>query len=240
MIQNYKILSIIPCRAGSVGLPGKNFKDFYGRPLFFWSLDASIKSKYVDLTAVSTNDQNVQGRMYGYMHSNIKSNLKCMWRPEELCSGTSKSEETLIHVSKELKNQYDIIIMLQATSPIRTNNLLDKCIEEFIEEKSDSLLTVGKDNPFIWKIINGKPVASYDYKNRPMRQEISEWIYKDDGNIYIVKKDILLKEKCRIGGKISLFESDSFQTLQIDTNKDFQIMENVSKIIGGPLSIKEE
>jgi len=239
MIQNYKILSIVPCRAGSMGLQGKNYKDFNGRPLFYWSLDASIKSKYVDLTVVSTNDNNVQGRMYGYMHSNIKSELQCMWRPEELCTGTSKSEDTLIHVSKELKNKYDIIIMLQPTSPIRTNNLLDRCIEKLIEEKADSLLTVGKGNSFLWKIIDGIPVADYDYQNRPMRQEIkeNELVYADDGNVYVMKRDILLKNKCRIGGKITLFESDSFQTLQIDTIEDFQIMENIVKIIGGPLSV---
>jgi len=253
MISGKKVLVVIPARAGSKGLPNKNHKDLCGRPLFWWSLDAATKSKYVDLTAVSSNDYSVNGLTYAYMHSNILKNVKMIWRPEEISTDISSSEEALIHAYQECKKQYherkkyskkdidaDIIIMLQPTSPIRTNNLLDRCIEKFIEDGADSLLTASRHTPFYWKIVDGKPEASYDYRNRPMRQNIKDWVWHDDGNVYLTNKNILLKNKCRLGGKISLFETDEFQTIQVDTLKDFMLIEALCKIFGGPLAVGEE
>jgi N-acylneuraminate cytidylyltransferase len=254
MISGKKILAVIPARANS-SFYGKNFRELYGRPLFYWSLDASCQSKYVDLTVVSSNDQLIQGRTYSYMHSNIRENIKFIWRPENISTDVSPSEDALIHACKEVEKQYherkkysekdiipDIIIMLQPTSPIRTNFLLDKCIEKFFENQSDSLFTACRQTPFYWKLVNGKPVALYDYQNRPMRQSLKEedWVWHDDGNIYVTNKRILFKNKCRLGGKVSIFETDEFQTLQIDTLEDFQLIEAVCGIIGYPLKVDGE
>lgn len=238
MIKQYKVLSIIPCRAGSRGLPGKNYKDFFGKPLFYWSLDASTNSKYVDLTIISTNDQNVQGRAYSYMHSKIRSRIKCLWRPEEISSSTSKSEETLIHVSKELKSQYDIIIMLQPTSPIRERRLLDDALEKMIDNNKKSLMTVSEHTPFFVKKENDDSIQwLYDPKNRPMRQEIDnkEIFFHDDGCLYCVFSSYLLKNKCRLDNNPYIYINNKYSSCQIDTIEDFNIMESICKVIGNPL-----
>jgi len=255
MIAGKKILAVIPARAGSKGLPGKNHKKLCGIPLFQWSLYAAAKSKYIDMVAVSSNDYTVNGSTSSYMHCHITENVKMIWRPKEISTDSSSSEDALIHAYKEVKRQYferkhyskkdfdpDVIIMLQPTSPIRTSNLLDKCIEKFFDDGCDSLLTACRQTPFHWKLVDGKPVASYDYKNRPMRQSIpdKDWVWHDDGNIYVTNRKILLKDKCRLGGKIGIFETDEFQTLQIDTPEDFQLIEAVCEILGGPLAVEEE
>jgi CMP-N-acetylneuraminic acid synthetase len=249
MINGNKVLSVVTARANSQGLPGKNYRNFFGRPLVQWSILASLDCCYVDKTIVSSNCPYVKLATEELIKLTdvYQMDLNCLYflqRPEEFATPTSKNEEALIHAYMYAKDQLqldaDIIINLQPTSPIRTNELLSKCLEiMLIKEDYDSLLTVTPTTPFLWQIdSNSQPRPMYDVVNRPMRQEIkdSDLLWHDNGNVYITKKETLLSRKCRVGDHPFLFETDEFQSLQIDTEKDFILLEKITENIGGPCS----
>lgn len=240
MINNKKILAVITARAGSKGIIGKNYKKLLDKPLFIWSVLAALKSKYIDRIAISSNCTNVKKHYLDFAYKNGKNILeKLYWveRPDKYATDTSKNEEALIHsykiIKEYLKFDADIIINLQPTSPCRLNNLIDKCIKKYNEGRHDSLLTTNKDTPFLWKYKNGKWVYNEgDCCNRKMRQEFNEdeFVYHDNGNIYITDKDILLNTECRIGNNPCAFETKEINSLQIDTEFDFELIEKIIQI----------
>ena len=239
MIAGHKILSVITARANSQGIPGKNTKNLCNMPLVNWSVLASLASDYVDLTVISSNcplvkdaTANLQGKTVQWIH-----------RPDRYATPTSKNEDALIHAYNiaraELKFEADIIINLQPTSPIRNNNLIDRCIGEYVyyhfqeDYKADSLVTVSNHTPFFWKTKDKKPFAMWDVKNRKMRQEYEaaeELLAHDDGNLYLMEAPILLERNCRIGERPALFYLDKLQALQIDEEIDCDLIENLLKL----------
>lgn len=241
MINGKKILCIVTARSGSKGIPGKNYRDLLGKPLFVWSLEAGLQSKYVDDVAISSNCKECK-RIYDeeeHLSEFLGEEQKAIWvqRPEEFSTGTSKNEDALIHVLNTLDEQYDIVINLQPTSPCRRDGLLDKCVEEYYRGDYDSLLTASKDTPFIWQKINGEwryPVDKNDCCERKMRQEFDEdeFVYHDNGCIYITDVNVMLKTECRIGNKPCVFETSGLDSLQIDEEHDFMLIEQMAKVKG--------
>lgn len=240
MINNKKVLCIVIARADSKGVPGKNVRLLLNKPLVQWSMEASLESKYVDITAVSSNCQEVQRIYLDRIRSmEIPShNFMFIMRPKRYATDTSPNEEALIHTISQLKLfrdwEPDIVVHLQPTSPCRTDGLLDRCIEKYIEGDYDSLLTGTKETPFIWQRIDGEwkyTVDKNDCCDRKMRQEFyeSEFILHDSGNIYITDKNVLLETKCRIGKKPYVFETTGVNNLQIDEEDDFLLIENMIK-----------
>lgn len=235
-----KILSVITARAGSKGIINKNTKILAGKPLFLWSVIASQQSEYINLTIVSSNCSIVKEELEKYNNfvsdafdfaPLFKNQAIFLQRPEEISGDLSKNEEALIHAYEYCKNELDfdcdIIVNLQPTSPIRNRKLIDACIKKFIRDKADSLFTVSKHTPFFFRIKNKKVIADWDILNRPMRQKIKEFLWHDDGSVYTMKKELLLNTNCRLGGKMSIFETDKYQSLQIDTIEDFKIIEKM-------------
>jgi len=246
MIAGKKVLSVITARAGSKGIKNKNVRDLVGKPLIQWSIDASVDSKYIDLTAISSNCGFVKEIAANYItnteasfYLNSKKPIIFIQRPEEFATDTSKNEEALIHsidvLLHEYMFQFDIVINLQPTSPIRNNKLIDQCLERFIMDIADSLFTANQHTPFFFRIEDDKVIAEWDFKQRKMRQELddSEFKWHDNGNVYISSAKLLRDTNCRMGGKISMFPTDKYQSLQIDTEEDFQLIEKLieAKII---------
>jgi CMP-N,N'-diacetyllegionaminic acid synthase len=234
MIENKKILSVITARAGSKVIKGKNHRKICGQPLFLWSVLSSQNSKYIDLIVVSSNCKKVKSEFDKFSNSDFiigDPPILFIQRPEEFSTDTSKNEEALIHAYEYCKNEIkfdsDIIINLQPTSPIRSDKLIDRCIEKFSNDKADSLFTANRHTPFFCRIENNEIIFEWDYRDRPMRQNIKNWKYHDNGNVYVMSKKLLLENKCRMGGKTSLLETNKYQSLQIDLKEDFVLIEKI-------------
>jgi N-acylneuraminate cytidylyltransferase len=234
-------LAVILARAGSKGIPGKNYRDLLGKPLFWWSVDAAVQSKYVDTVVISSNCEHCEEEYVRWItdESMTKKHVdSVIWvnRPDELSGDLSKNEDALIHALNCFKSdKYDIVVNLQVTSPCRLEGLVDRCIEAYDEGGYDSLLTGTKDTPFLWKKENGKwiyPVDNHDCCDRKMRQEFKEdeFTYHDNGNLYITESRILLDRECRIGYNPCVFETKGINGLQIDEEFDFDLIETMAKV----------
>jgi YrbI family 3-deoxy-D-manno-octulosonate 8-phosphate phosphatase len=217
MYKGKRIFSIIPARGGSKSIPRKNLKTLLGKPLIAWSIEQSCASHYIDLTIVSTEDPEIA-------QVSEKYGAKVILRPRKLSTDTTPTEPVLIdaidRLSKEgVKPQY--IVLLQPTSPIRRPCDIDQAIKMLIDESGDSLLSVRENRSFFWSREN--KALNYDYLARPRRQD-KQWEFVENGSIYITKREILLKEKNRLGGNILTYTMPDWASVEIDTPFDFEVV----------------
>jgi N-acylneuraminate cytidylyltransferase len=226
---NKHIVAVIPARGGSKGIPKKNIRPLLGRPLISWTIRQAKGSKYISEVYVSTDDEEIAkiSEMEG---------AKIIRRPDEISGDFASTESALLHASKSINNDYDIMVLLQCTSPLRTSNQIDKAIEQLIKEKSDSLLSGYPNDHFFWEA--GRSL-NYDYRKRPRRQD-KEWEFVENGSIYVFRKNILLEKKNRLGGKISLFEMPKWMSYEIDELFDWEMIEYLmrKKYIGNNFNLE--
>ncbi len=220
-----KLPVIIPARAGSKGIIGKNIVEFCEKPLIAWSIIQALENENVSNVYVSTNGDDIAevSEQYG---------AKIIWRPAELASDTSSSEDAILHAIREIEKHedFDSTVFLQATSPIRRKNDIGDAIKTFYEGEYDSLFSMAiLEDYCMWKGQGSNLHSfSYDYKNRGRRQE-REPLYLENGSIYIFKKDLFLSEKNRLGGKIGMYEMPFECSYEIDSPNDLMLCEYFMK-----------
>lgn len=120
MIEGKTVLAVIPARGGSNRCPRKNIRPFRGKPLLLWSIEAAKQSKYIDMLVVSSDDREI-------LEAALGADCFINERPAELATDTASNEDVLRYALK--KQPADWIVLLQPTSPLRTAEDIDNCIE---------------------------------------------------------------------------------------------------------------
>lgn len=229
MIDSSYVIAIIPARGGSKAIPKKNIMNFCGKPLIAWSIEHAIKSKYVTDVYVTTDDPEIAciSQKYG---------AKIIWRPAELATDTASTEEALLHAIAEIEREekIDEVVFLQATSPVRESQDVEKALEKFFEEKADSLFSAAVLEDFcIWEIgqDNMKSIT-FDYKKRGRRQDRKPY-FLENGSIYIFKPEVLRQYNNRLGGKMAFYPMPLWKSYEIDSVEDIEFCEYfmISKIL---------
>lgn len=221
MKNNKKFLTIITARKSSKRLLNKNILDFCGKPLIFWTINCAKKIKYDNDIYVSSDCKTVK-------RISRENNVNFIQRPKKYANDRIMPDAAILHAYKTINKHYDFIIFLQPTSPLRESKDIERAIEIILKNNADSLLSVKTSNKFIWKQ-NKKyfyPI-NYDFLDRPRTQEFKN--FEENGSIYVFKPKILLKNKVRLGGKITAFKMDSWKSLDIDNKEQFLIAEKVFK-----------
>ncbi|EKD29973.1 MAG: acylneuraminate cytidylyltransferase [uncultured bacterium (gcode 4)] len=211
-----KIIALIPLRGGSKSIPHKNIKLLAWKPLCNWTIEASLWSKYIQETWVSTDDQEIKAIA-------IATGAKVIDRPTEFASDTASTESVMLHFMKHI--DFDILVTLQATSPCTSSDDLDTAIKQFIDKEYGSMLSWVITKRFFWNK-NGQPL-NYDYLSRPRRQDF-EGTIMENGAFYITKKSVLQKNQNRLGGKIGIYKMSEDTAIEIDEPEDWV---NVEKIL---------
>lgn len=225
MNNKKNIIAIIPARGGSKGIPNKNIIDCMGKPLIAHSIEYAKESDLVTSIYVSTDDAKIAevARQYG---------AKIIDRPDSISGDTATTESAIEHVLNNIPKP-DIVILLQATSPLRPKGSLNKSLEKMISEKYDSLLSLSPTHRFSWKINGDEAIPKYDFKNRPRRQDIleSEQAYIENGSIYIFTYENFIKHNNRLGGKIGYVVFEEEFSFEIDTPTDLIVIDSIAKTI---------
>jgi N-acylneuraminate cytidylyltransferase len=219
-----KTICIIPARGGSKGIPKKNIIDFNGQPLISYSINQALACDSISSVYVTSDCENILEVSQNY-------GAKTILRPSEISSDISSSEEALIHAILKVKENFDSVVFLQATSPIRTPDDIEKGLRCFHDKKLDSIFSVSKtENCFIWQEKpEGIKSINYDYKHRKMRQELTSQ-YTENGSIYIFEKSGFLKKQNRIFGKKSFFVLEKWKAFEIDSYEDLEVCEIMYKL----------
>lgn len=200
MYEGKSILAIIPARGGSKGIPRKNIKTLAGKPLIAWSIEAGKKSKYIDRIIVSTEDKEIRdiSLIYGAEVPFL--------RPKELAQDNTSSVDTIVDVIMKLKDieklEYDFILLLQPTSPLRNEKHIDESIDLLISnlDKYNALISVTElEHPVYWNrnIDDSQRLRNFmEYdKNKNYRRQDFMKTYRLNGAIYLIKTDAFLNYK---------------------------------------------
>lgn len=221
-----KMLVIIPARGGSKRLPGKNIKNFCGKPLIAWTIEIAKKCKFVDRVIVSTDDESIAkiARKYGAEVPFI--------RPASLASDTASSMDVIVHAVKKMQDNEsyfpDAICLLQPTSPLRTSTDIGDAFKLFIKNKANACVSVvsTKISPYFANTIDKNGVyhnyfvpGGRKYVSRIKKQNT----YFLNGSIYIIKTDVFLKERIFEPKNTVAYVMDEYSSVDIDTIDDFDM-----------------
>lgn len=224
MYKENKIFALIPARGGSKGIKNKNIIALNGLPLIAYTIKASLCSRYIDYTVVSTDSNEIANvaKEYG-------ANIPFM-RPAELASDKSKTIDAVLHSIKTLErmgNCFDVLILLQPTQPLRTVEDIDKAIEMFFEKNKHGLVSVSlvDDHPLLIRSIDeeGNLTALFKQNSTCRRQDMKKY-YKVNGCIYInqIKE---LSEQTSFNDNPIGFVMESSHSIDIDEIKDLYVAE---------------
>jgi CMP-N,N'-diacetyllegionaminic acid synthase len=232
MINRQSVIAIIPARGGSKGLPGKNIRELCGKPLIAWSIEAGLHSQYIDEVMVSTDNETIAaiGKQYGASVPFL--------RPAELASDTATSYSAVEHAldfyATNQRRNFDYVVLLEPTSPLRAKSDIDEMLEKLtsLSERYDAIVSLGQvhEHPAIMKKLSGNEIKPYCHElEQKTRRQDQEAAYFPYGVAYIIKTAALFEEKtfypCRTTYKII----QRYQCYEIDDLYDFLTVESVMK-----------
>jgi CMP-N-acetylneuraminic acid synthetase/2-polyprenyl-3-methyl-5-hydroxy-6-metoxy-1,4-benzoquinol methylase len=212
-----KNIAILPVRSGSKRIKHKNIKLVAGQPLLYYQINCALNTPEIDKLVVCTDSQE-------YYDLAQKLGAEVMLRPAEISNGSSKSEETLIYVINELKShgeEYENVILLQATSPLNKPEYIQQGIKLFNLEGSNSLATYTE---FVGFLLDDEEINL----SRPMSQD-KDPLLLETGCFWITKIDALLKSNNRICSPVSYLKLPEETQYEIDTETDLVIVEALVK-----------
>ncbi len=230
MIQSKKIIGIIPARGGSKGLPGKNIKNLAGKPLIAWSIEQAKKSKLIDKLIVNTDSKEIAKIVQKY-----GAEVPFL-RPKELARDKSSIYDAIFHSLDWFKkngSNFDIVVLLEPTSPLRRENDIDNAIKLFLKnyKQADSLVSVGEvhlENPSMTLKIDGKYTKPYMKTDFSRRQELPK-VYFPYGVIYLSKVKMLEKYRKFYQKRTIPYLIERWQNYEVDDIYDFTCIEAVLK-----------
>ncbi|MEZ2718666.1 acylneuraminate cytidylyltransferase family protein [Niallia circulans] len=218
MINNKKLLAIIPARGGSKGVPRKNIRKLAGKPLIVWTIEAGKQSKYIDRIIVSSEDEEILqvAKEYG---EDI-----AFERPKSLAEDHTPGIDPVLHAIEKLAD-YQYVILLQPTSPLRAIEDIDGCIEKLLTTGASSCVsvTVPDKSPY-WMYTLQKNGAMEplipQVELLPRRQDLPI-VYALNGAVYIAKIDWLKRTKSFITEETIGYVMPKIRSYDIDTEEDF-------------------
>jgi CMP-N,N'-diacetyllegionaminic acid synthase len=222
--MNKTFLAIIPARGGSKRLPRKNLLDLCGKPLIAWSIEAALKSKYISKVIVSSDEEEILNIAKEYKADFIK-------RPDELASDTATTFDALNHTLENVE-KYDYVVLLQPTSPLRTEKHIDEAIELLKEKNADAIISVCEvEHSPLWSNTLDENLDMSNFLRDEVLNKRSQDLpkyYRLNGAIYICKTDKLLENKgFFLKENIYAYKMNKKHSVDIDEEIDFIIAEKL-------------
>jgi CMP-N,N'-diacetyllegionaminic acid synthase len=230
MIKNKSVLAIIPARKGSKRLVGKNMLDLKEKPLIAWTIEEALKSKYIDNIIISTDDENIINLSKQYKGINVP-----FVRPKELSSDKATSLDVVLHALNyysSIDKNFDYVMLLQPTSPLRKSKDIDYSIEELSEEVKSVVSVCETEHSPLWSNIlpdnkSMKNFLSKEFLN--LRSQDLPKYYRLNGAIYISEVKYLVKEKGFFGDQTKAYTMPIERSIDIDDEIDFKFVEFLIK-----------
>ncbi len=234
MHNNKTFLAIVPARSGSKGLPDKNIKSINGKPLMAWSIEAGLKSKYIDRLIVST-DSEKYAEIAKYFGAEVP-----FIRPDNISTDVSSRKDVIKHALDFFRRKnklYDYIVFLEPTSPLTTETDIDTSIEKLLlDQSAESIVGVSLSEvshpDFLVNLKNGfLNFINENQKSSVIRRQDLENLYFYDGTLYISEVDKYL-EKEFYHEKTLGYVTPKWKSLEIDDMYDFIMVEAIMQYKG--------
>lgn len=237
MIDSKRVIAIIPARGGSKGLPNKNIKELHGKPLIVWTIEQALNTSEFDCVVVTTDSKDIAS--ISKKHGAEVPFL----RPSELASDTATTYSAVEHCLEFYKNEmgkeFDIVVLLEATSPMREPDDLSNMLEQFSKnyEQCDAVTSLGEvsEHPSIVKKIDGQGFLAAVLKEEgdvTRRQDASK-AYFPYCVAYMIKRNVLSEVKGFYPNNALPYYIKRHQCYEIDDIYDFLAIENIMKFKKG-------
>lgn len=222
MLNEKKILALILARGGSKGLPGKNILPLKDKPLIAWTIESAKKSKYIDRIVLSTDSNEI---------AEVAQKFGCdvpFMRPAELAKDSTPSIDPIIHALQALPREFDSVLILQPTSPLRSTDDIDGIIEYFYTEQASTAVSVTEveSHPYwTFRIEGAKLVPFIDDGLKATRRQDLPPAYSINGALYLTKTDFVLKNRALIDPQTIAYKMPQERSIDIDTGEDLALCE---------------
>ena len=219
-----KVLGLIPARGKSKGIPRKNIKNLCGKPLIAWTIEESLKSKKLDNVVVSTDDEEIAdiAQKYG-------ADVPFM-RPAELAGDSTPGIDTLLHAIEELPD-FDSVLLLQPTSPLRTVEDIYGIIELVKVKKACSAVSVSEAISHLYwtySLENGKLLNLYKNETKLLRQDLPP-AYNLNGAVYLASRNFLETKRAFKDESTLAYVMPRYRSVDIDDLDDWDFAEYLIK-----------
>ena len=226
MFNNKTFLAIVPARGGSKRLPRKNILDLAGKPLLVWSIEAGLMSQYIDKVVVSSDDDEILTIAKHF-------NADTIQRTSVLASDTATSFDVIKHTLEQFGN-YEYVVLLQPTSPLREAKHIDDAIAFLNEKGADAVISVCEmDHSPLWSNTLPKDTSLVGFLSDAVlnkRSQDLESYYRLNGAIYVCKTERLLEEKnFFLKDSIYAYVMDRESSIDIDEAIDFKIAQIIKE-----------
>jgi len=222
-----KILCTICMRSGSKGVPGKNLRNLHGKPLMAYTIDQARQSSLFDYVIVSTDSVEIAETAKEYGAE--------AWflRPTELATDAAPKlpviRHALLEAEKYYGHEFDILVDLDATSPLRSVQDIKKSYEQFSARGADILITgsPSRKNPYfnMVEIADGRVCKVKELQSPPIRRQDTPLVYDMNASIYIWKRKALLECETLFTDKTSLYVMPERRSIDVDTELDWELVE---------------
>lgn len=214
-----KILIIIPARAGSKRIKGKNTKSFNGFPLIEHSIRYAQSYIGGDII-ISTDDKQIGSIAEKY-------SVTIVWRDESLAQDQTPTTDVVKDVIERVEKSYDFVVLLQPTNPLRPKKMFKEAIKLLQEKKNDSLITVSLCEYKLGKI-KQSAFKPYSYEFGQRSQDV-EPLYYENGLLYLCSYELAKNGKLISENPTAMIIEHPFASVDIDTELDWKWAELISK-----------
>jgi len=209
-----RILGIIPARGGSKGVPLKNIREVGGKPLIAWTIEEARQSRHIDRLVVSSDDDEILAVAAQYGCETLK-------RPAELARDDTPAYDVVAHAAQH-DPSCTHIVLLQPTSPLRTREDIDRCIELCLERDAPACVSVCEaETPPYWMYtidgngclapLFGREAAAYT------RRQLMPEVFALNGAVYVARTDWYLRNKTFVADETVPYIMPHERSLDIDT-----------------------
>ena len=223
-------LCTICMRGGSKGVPGKNLRDLHGKPLMAHTIEQALQSGLFEHVVVSTDSYEIaeMAKKYGAE--------SWFLRPAELATDEAPKlpviRHAFIEAEKHYGHEFEILVDLDATSPLRTVDDINGAFNQLIDEDANIIITVSpcRKNPYYNMVekVDGRVRIVKEHKKSLIRRQDAPVVYDMNASIYIWKRWALLEYDNLFTDKTSLYIMPEERSVDIDTELDWKFVEFIT------------
>ncbi len=228
-MERNKVLGLIPARSGSKGIPRKNILDIAGSPLIVWTIKAAKNSRYIDSLILSSDDDEIIAIA---RENGVDVPFK---RPIELALDDTPGIDVVLHAIEQCPG-YDIVVLLQPTSPLRKTEDIDEAIHYMLDNNAPACVSLvePEKSPFWMFELNYKNKLINIFSKRkivPNRQELPK-VYALNGAVYVAWTDWLESQKSFITKETVGYVMPRNRSIDVDDEVDLLVAETLLKQAG--------
>ncbi|MCE4538175.1 acylneuraminate cytidylyltransferase family protein [Pelomonas sp. P7] len=224
MIDGLSVLALVPARGGSKGIPGKNIVSLGGRPMIAWTIEAARDSRYVDRVVLSSDDATIM---------KVAADYGCevpFERPDRLATDEASTMDVVFDALDRLP-AYDLVVLLQPTSPLREGADIDASLERLLASGAPSCVSLrrAREHPYLtYRLADDGAMVAYAQPSQDQslrRQDLpAAWCL--NGAVYAAHTDWLRKHRSFVSPETVGYPMPESRSIDIDTPADLNAAES--------------